>query len=93
MSVWIRRTLIGVGAALLVGGWGLTRYAHAQQQIMGAGAARYRLWVGMDAGGRNHEEWRLVIGSRVYYGTGVMSMAVGAGLIGFGAIRTNKEAG
>lgn len=33
MSRGVRRILLGVGAALLVGGWGTTRYADEQQSL------------------------------------------------------------
>ncbi len=44
MNTWTRRTLIGVGTALLVGGWGSTRYAHAQQQSVSA-RIRANQWI------------------------------------------------
>ncbi len=73
MSVWIRRTLIGVGAALLVGGWGITGWVREGLLLA-------------------HENSTMAQFMNAYI-AGVVSMALGAGLIGFGAIRTNKEAG
>ncbi len=82
MNTRTRRTLICVGAALLLGGWALTGYADEQQQTVPVGTRRAHLWVGSSG----------PVASRTFYMTGVVSMALGAGLIGFGAIRTNKEA-
>ncbi len=72
MNTRTRRTLIGVGAALLVGGWGMTQFAVNEL------ASGY-YWC--------HS-------TRHYFQmAAVVPMALGAGLIGFGAIRTNKETG
>ena len=70
--------MVGVGAVLLAGGWGLTGYAKEQQAAFGH--AR-QIW----------EEGFHVVASRTVYVTGVVSMALGAGLIGFGAIGMRKE--
>ena len=70
-----RRLLIGVGAALLIGGWGTTRYAHEQQMSRRLdGNHRAALW-----GETRH-----------IYGAGVLGMAVGAGLIGFAILPRAK---
>ena len=41
-----RRILLGIGAALLVGGWGTTRYADEQQQAFPSGRNRMLAWKG-----------------------------------------------
>ncbi len=84
MSI-LRRLILGVGAALLVFGWGLTRYAHEQQQSLPANAARFRAW---DAGHTNDGD---VTPSSDLYAAGVTIMASGAGCIGFGALRLKRE--
>ena len=71
-----RSGLIGIGAALLVGGWGMTTYAKGQQQ------AELR-----DEYPASHILKRY----RGWQKNGIFLMALGAGVIGFGAIRTNKE--
>ncbi len=115
MNTWIRRTLIGVGAALLVGGWGTTRYygnpklskAYRELvaefvQIIEDGAARRGTRAGARARDVNADKEIVRVSAKDImalmelgstYTTGVWLMASGAGLIGFGAIRTNKEAG
>lgn len=73
-----RRLLLGVGAAVLIGGWGTTRYAHEQQMMVPAGAGRVRIWH------RSTEFEKIYLwSSNSIYGLGVTLMAVGAGLIGF----------
>ena len=76
MTMKLRRLTLGIGAALLVGGWGVTRYADEQQE---GPRSKYRLWFSGYDGGH--------IPSRVIYGTGVLGMAIGAGLIGFAVLR------
>ena len=76
MNILKQRILFGLGAALLVGGWGGTRFANKQQQTVPAGLGRELRW------SRYDED---------IYRNGVVAMALGAGLIGFGAIRTRKE--
>ncbi len=82
MNTWTQRTLIGVGAALLVGGWGTTQYAHEERQSVAASADAERV-----------VNWKTLAGISSIYTTGVVFMALGAGLMGFGATRTNKETG
>ena len=83
MNTKLRRTMFGLGAALLVGGWGTTRYADEQQQAVRSGdSRRYVAWIRGLSGD---------IPTKTIYMTGVLSMALGAGLIGLAALRTNKE--
>ena len=83
-----RRIVLGLGAALLVGGWGTTRYADEQQQTEpGIRNGKLALWVSGEAFGRETR----VIPSRVIYGTGIIGMAIGAGLIGFGILRPTNH--
>lgn len=71
--------MLGVGAALLVGGWGITRYADEQQSIY-TGAGSYARLDGWDEGLES------LPASKTIYAAGVVTMAIGAGLIGFSAL-------
>ncbi|MEE9130546.1 MAG: hypothetical protein V3T84_11055 [Phycisphaerales bacterium] len=73
MSMIRRRLMLGIGAALLVGGWGATRYAAQHQRAY----SYYR----SDA-----------VCQRTVYIGGVVTMAIGAGFIGFAVLRhTNRK--
>lgn len=82
-----RRLILGLGAALLVGGWGTTRYADEQQQSiptaeahLRGSAERIKLW----SEGYGGEVGEVDLPpSKTIYAAGVVSMAIGAGLIGF----------
>lgn len=76
MRPHIRRLMLGLGAALLVGGWGTTRYADEQQQTVSVSTRgqKSNLW----SEGRGG-----LVASKTIYAGGVLSMALGAGLIGF----------
>lgn len=76
MTPQIRRIVLGLGAALLVGGWGTTRYADEQQQIVSvqSRSGKVDLW----SEGRGG-----LVASQSIYAAGVLVMALGAGLIGF----------
>ncbi len=79
----IRRLTVGIGAALLVGGWGATRYADQQVQ---AGTGLIWLEGYQESYGTYTPPGHLVCAA------GVVSMAVGAGLIGFAVLRpTNRN--
>ncbi len=70
--------MLGIGAALLIGGWGATGCAKEQQQSASTDI-RLAIWAGRTAD--------TSAGSRTIYAWGVLSMAVGAGLIGFAIYR------
>ena len=83
MTRAIRRWMLGIGAALLIGGWGMTRYADARQLAMdNQRQPALRLWTGRY---RSPSSWlpNTNVASRTIFGSGVVAMAVGAGLIGF----------
>ncbi len=61
-----RRLLIALGAVLLVGGWGITRYA------------QQGWWIGLPIDDRQTTGW--------IFGAGVLTMTIGAGLIGFAVL-------
>ena len=87
----LRRLLLGLGAALAVGGWGLTQYAEEQQQSMPVPAERTRMWV---EGGKHIWPDQLAEfsgSSREIYGAGIISMAIGAGLVGIAGPRVKRR--
>ena len=78
-----RRIILGVGAALLVGGWAFTGYANTHPQaVTDAGDATTTA-----AFIKSYERFNA---SRSYHMLGVASMAFGAGLIGFGVLRVTE---
>ena len=90
MKFIIRRLVLGVGAALVVGGWGLTRFASEQRQAAGSTASA---WWGetpvapetADAPGAlaKKVEWAGGLPAMSIFLWGVMSMGLGAGLMGW----------
>ena len=83
MTVTTRRVVLGIGLALLVGGLGTAVYARLQTEV------GYR-YDGKGRGTREVEVWDDSYGP-AFIG-GIVLMAIGAGLIGFGALRgENKE--
>ena len=73
-----RRLMLAIGAAWLVGGWGSMQYA--VQDSIRSDSLGLTMWH------RDGASWIPWGGGAVYKG-GVISMAVGAGLIGFGVLR------
>lgn len=84
MNTTTRRILLALGAALLVGGWGTTRYAYTELETMATESlGQAQLWAtGLDP---------YLYPTRNIYIGGIVGMATGAGLIGFGAIATKKD--
>ena len=81
-DTWTRRTRFGLGAAMLVSGWGTTRCTGEQQQAEPMDVLNlYGRWVSGYSG----------IPPKFIYMSGVVSMALGACLIGSAALRTDKE--
>ena len=77
-----RRLALGLGAALLIGGWGVIQYAHAQQQVLASGEAesvwwwlgertRVSSWLG---------EGKFISGKTLFF-LGAMGMGVGSGML------------
>ena len=90
MKLVTRRWILGVGTALLVGGWSMTRYAHEQQQSGSEGqVSSYYMWIYGPPGkaGTSH------MAGKTIFGTGGVAMAVGAGLIGFAFLRDRSDGG
>ncbi len=76
-----RRVMIGFASAMLVGGWGATRYAGQQQQLVEPGKERLLAWRGESKGAR--KAGVVLPASRTVYASGLITMAFGAGVLGF----------
>ncbi len=76
----IRRLTLGIGAALLVGGWGTMQWSDRDAS---------EVWLTS----RIPREQMVAKRARapIVYGAGVVSMAVGAGLIGFAVLRPTNH--
>ena len=114
MNTWTRRTLIGLGAVLLIGGWGITGYTSkwtSGSSKWTSGSSKRTSGLTNDAlyaHDRQPEEpdeqrpvqartlqastrkdlWEQRGGAEIF-AAGVVSMALGAGVIGFAALRAN----
>ena len=83
MKLITRRIILGVGAALLVGGWASTQYAQHRAKPYPVSADLEILQGAMDAMKKSNTTFR----------SGVLAMALGAGLIGFGVLRGESKEG
>ena len=81
----IRRLLLGIGAALLIGGWGTTRYAHEQVSLRQSQETVSEILrsTGWHKGTKRSDSETRTIPTKHIYAAGVIGMALGAGLIGF----------
>ena len=75
----IRPMLLGVGAMLLVGGWSVTQFAAEQQRNIES-SAKMGFWLA----GHGPGEMTRIPSGRTIYLLGMVGMAVGAGVMGFG---------
>ena len=99
MNTTTRRIVLGLGAALLVGGWGVIHYADQRQLVFTTPLAEY-LWpqdranlaTEVDIDRMNLIFLDLlvegVVTARSRLIAGSITMAIGAGLIGFGAVKS-----
>ncbi len=82
MHFYIRRTVLGLGAVLVVLGWGATRYADARQEAIDSGKSEaLTLWVGESTRAKSFVDGDTVVATKTLYTFGVVGMAVGAALI------------
>ena len=77
-----RRFILALGGAMLAGGWGATLYAEQQVQI-GTGG----IWIS------GYDSTTYIPPGRIVCASGVVSMAIGAGLIAFGLPKTRTDTG
>ena len=81
--------MLGIGAALLVGGWGTTQLASRHDQR--AGGSGERLGFGQRPTQPPHYVVRWDSAYQPLYTWGIVSMTIGAGLIGFGVLRPTNH--
>ncbi len=81
MGFMNRRVMIGFATAMLVGGWGATRYAGQQQELVAPGKERLLAWRGESRGAR--KAGVDLPASRTLYAIGLITMAVGGGVLGY----------
>ena len=97
MKVVTRRWILGIGGALLIGGWGITRYAHERADVLPERVG-ISLWFGEwpKYVTRDYEEnvwgpWPYGLATRSIYIAGALSMTLGAGLVGFAIPRAGAQ--
>lgn len=86
-----RRIILAIGAALLVGGWGMTRLAH--ERVMHYPTEhhrRVRAWYEQGSTATVIKPSGFFVTPRTVYIIGVVGMAAGAGFIGFAALRKSE---
>ena len=77
-----RRIVLGLGAALLVGGWGMCGYAKQHDKLGTLGRAQIDALPHTTRWDRDYA---------ATYRYGIAAMAVGAGLIGFAVLRSTTR--
>lgn len=83
-----RRVIFGLGALLLVGGWGTMQYVHESQVWWGSPGVPLHRWYGTE---QVAEAMQPNPPIKVWYSVGVAMMAVGGGLMGFAALGKGKR--
>ena len=77
----LRRVLLGTGAVLLLSGWGLTRYADAQQRAVAPGKAEpIAIWDGERVKPSTWVGKNEFFPSRNLYQVGIIFMGIGVGV-------------
>lgn len=71
------RLLLVIGAAMVVAGWGLTRYAAEQQRAASSDSYRIQLWV---RGKWNPDQDHMRPGAEIYR-YGICAMSLGTALV------------
>lgn len=80
--VLLRRFALGLGAVLLVVGWGTTRYADAQQAAVASGKSEpITAWVGERTKSSTFARSDEFISGRTLYMAGIGAMALGAAFV------------
>jgi hypothetical protein len=84
MSAGLRRTLLGVGVILLVGGWGVTRYVETRQGVIADGRSEtVSAWVGKRTKTSAYVKSGGLLPGRTAYLIGIVGMSAGALLLVF----------
>ena len=78
----VRRALLGIGAALLVGGWGCTRYADSRQEAVASGKAEpIGVWQGERVKASALVGKPNFVPGRTLYRTGILCMGIGVAVV------------
>lgn len=82
MGAILRRALLALGAALLAAGWGVLRYAEAQQRAVADGKSEsLSLWVGERTKVSAWVEGNRYVAGKTLATGGIISMGIGAALV------------
>jgi hypothetical protein len=78
----MRRLLLGVGAVLLIGGWGCTRYADSQLAAAASGKAEpIGAWEGERIKASTWVKDEKFIPGKTLYRFGILGMGLGAAIV------------
>jgi hypothetical protein len=78
----LRRALLGMGAVLLIGGWGCTRYADSQLEAVASGKAEsVAIWDGERVKASTWVGKQDFIPGKNLYQTGILCMGIGAAVL------------
>jgi hypothetical protein len=78
----LRRALLGIGAALLVLGWGCTRYADSRQEAVASGKSELiGVWQGERVKASSLVGDEGVIPGRTLYRVGILCMGIGVAVV------------
>ncbi len=78
----MRRLLLGVGLAMLIAGWGCTRYADAEMQAVASGNDAVTVWAGEKTKVSSFvNQKKDGLGAKQLYQIGFLAMGVGAILL------------
>ncbi len=82
MRFYLRRFVLGLGAVLIVLGWGATGYADARQEAVDGGKSEaLTLWVGESTRAKSYVQGDSIVPTKTLYTGGLIGMAVGAALL------------
>jgi hypothetical protein len=75
----LRRVVLGLGALLLVGGWGCTRYADSQLEAVASGKSEpIGVWEGEKVKASAWVGRQEFVPGKTLYRTGILCMGIGA---------------
>ncbi|MHC4416727.1 MAG: hypothetical protein ACYS0G_15770 [Planctomycetota bacterium] len=78
----LRRVLLGIGAALVVSGWGLTRYADGRFEAVASGKAEpIGVWDGERVKASAWVDRQDFVPGKTLYQTGILFMGIGAAVV------------
>ncbi|MHC4766098.1 MAG: hypothetical protein ACYTF2_13430 [Planctomycetota bacterium] len=78
----LRRALLGLGAVLLIAGWGCTRYADSQQQAVASGKSEpLGVWQGERVKTSTWVGQQEFVPGKTLYRAGILCMGLGAAVV------------